>query len=274
MRVPARKITASRAVVGHEQSVAWKDGVPDHVGKAGGRMAWHMQRHCLECAHLEPLTVAEKVVELAAIPGEIAAGIEYLPEHLLDAEDLVTDRHLPSQSFAQVRCRRQMVRVGMRLEQPSNTQTFRFYVINEHVNRPYRSPAGGGIEVQHAVDDRAGLGCRITHNVADCIRCLVEEGLDGRAQRSRSQRSLNDPTGVCAGRVAVFGGHNASMGTFRLNIHYFINNASMIEIVLLPLRSPDPPPPPDEEPRTTLLPFPPPVRSRCASGTPHRASPL
>ena len=51
-------------------------------------MAWHMQRHCLECANLEPLTVAEKVVELASIPGEIAAGIEYLPEHLLNAEDL------------------------------------------------------------------------------------------------------------------------------------------------------------------------------------------
>src|SRR5260370_18104078 len=79
-------------------------------------------------------------------------------------------------------------------------------------------------------------GCRITQNVADCIRCLVEEGLDGRTQRSRSQRSLNDPTGVCAGRVAVFGGHDASMGTFRLNIHYFINNASIIEIMVLPLR--------------------------------------
>ena len=67
----------------------------------------------------------------------------------------MANRQLTSEVFLEIGRRRQVIGMGVRLEQPLNRETFGFYVINEGVGRGVRGAAGRRIVVQHAVDDGA-----------------------------------------------------------------------------------------------------------------------
>jgi hypothetical protein len=58
------------------------------------------------------------VVELAAIAGEAAAGIEQLAEHLLHLADVAADGDAPAELLLEVGRGRQVVGVGMGFQYP------------------------------------------------------------------------------------------------------------------------------------------------------------
>ncbi|MCY1236929.1 hypothetical protein D9M72_496050 [compost metagenome] len=55
-------------------------------------MSRYMQDRCLEIANLEPVTILEELIELAAVPLELGAGIEDLAEDLLHPDNLAANR--------------------------------------------------------------------------------------------------------------------------------------------------------------------------------------
>ena len=208
--VAAGEVAARRAVIRHEHSVARKDGVADDIGQAGRGVAGHMQHRRLQPADLEPVTVVEQVVELAAVAAEVGPLVEDLAEDLLHGEDFMANRQLTAELFLEIGRRRQVIGMGVRLEQPLNRETFGFYVINERIGRSVRGAPGRRIIVEHAVDDGAGVGGGIAHDMADGEGGFVEERLDYRALARITQCGANDVGGVVTGGVGNWRGHDVS----------------------------------------------------------------
>ena len=87
----------------------------------------------------------------------------------------MADGQLTAELFLEIGRRRQVIGVGVGLQQPLDRETFGFHVINEGVGRSVRGAARSRIVVQHAVDDGADIGAGIAHDMADGEGGLVEE---------------------------------------------------------------------------------------------------
>src|SRR5579863_10432329 len=93
---------------------------------------------------------------------------------------MLTDGDLPSQSFAQIRRRRQVIGVDMGLQQPVHLQSMHLDMGNERIGRGGGGAARGGIKVEHAVDDRREASGGIMDDIGDREGRLVEEGVNDR----------------------------------------------------------------------------------------------
>ena len=102
-RIATGKVGARRAIIGHEQRVAHKGGVADHIGHAGGRVAGRVQRDRVERADREALAVGEQMVELAAVTLELGPGIEDLAEDVLNDTDVLANSEHAAEPFLDVR---------------------------------------------------------------------------------------------------------------------------------------------------------------------------
>lgn len=82
------KVAAGGAIVRHEQGVADENRITNHMVHAGRRVAGCMDGSGVDAADLVGFAVFEKVVELAAITGEIGSCIEYRCEGVLHRADV------------------------------------------------------------------------------------------------------------------------------------------------------------------------------------------
>lgn len=136
---------------------------------------------CMQCgaqrANAERLVVDEQVIELTAIAGHIATGIEQRAEDLLYRRNLTADADLPAELFFQVGRRS-----GGRRGRGSRESTRPAH----SARSPARSVVGGRgggvagfrVVIQYAVDDRAVEGGLVQYQIADGVGGRVEEAFD------------------------------------------------------------------------------------------------
>ena len=172
----AGEVAAGGAEVRHEQRVADKGGIADHIGQAGGRMARRVEHVAAHLADVETVALFEQRVELAAVALELGAFVEDLAECVLHHGDTVADTDLAAQLVLQVGRGGEMVGVDVAFEDPFDGQVLGTDVIDDPVGGIGVGAARGVVEVQHAVDDGAGAAVRFADNIGYGESRLVKEG--------------------------------------------------------------------------------------------------
>ncbi len=169
-----------------------------------------MQGRGLKPADGEAVAVVEKLVELAAVAAERGPFVEDFAEDVLHLDDVAADGQTAAEAFLQVGRGRQVVGVSVGLQQPVNLKVFGLHIGDQGVGRGGRGAARGGIIIQHAVDDGAGPGVRVAHDMADGEGGFVKEGFDDGAAADFCQGGLDQVRGVIAGGVDMGVGHGVS----------------------------------------------------------------
>ena len=136
---------------------------------------------CSACAAMspaEPVAIGEQPVELAAVALELRAGVEDLAEHFLHDGDVAADRQHAAELLLEIGRGRQMVGMHMGLEQPFHLEPVFVHKGDQPVGGPAFGAAGGRIEVQHGIDERALAGGGVGRDIAHRIGRLVEKARD------------------------------------------------------------------------------------------------
>ncbi|MNZ52741.1 hypothetical protein D3C78_706000 [compost metagenome] len=137
-----------------------------------------MDRAGLDAADLEGLAVVEQVVELAAVGGEFGLDVEQLAEGVLYHCDVVADGQGAAELFLEVVAGAEVVGVHVGFEDPLYRQAMFAHVGNQLVGAVVRGTSGGGIVVQHRIDQGALAAVRIAHHVAVGEGGRIEEGFN------------------------------------------------------------------------------------------------
>src|SRR5690606_11377401 len=107
--IAAREIATGGAVVRHEQGVANKGGIPDHVCQAGWRVARRVQNPALQIADGEGVAFLKQAVTLAPVPGTLGASIDGLAKDVLALRNPGANSGPAAEPFMEIRRRRQVV---------------------------------------------------------------------------------------------------------------------------------------------------------------------
>ena len=174
----AGEIGPRGAAVRHEQRVAHEGGVADQERHAGGRVPGRLQRGGFERADGEDVAVLDQPVELRAVALELGAFVEDLAKSLLHHADAGADRDLAAEPLLEIGRGREVVGVHMGFEQPDDLEVLRLDVADDAICGGVSDAAGRVVEVQDAVDDRAGGARRVLHHIGEGVGCGVEEGGD------------------------------------------------------------------------------------------------
>ncbi len=127
---------------------------------------------------MKQLIGRKQAVELRTVKLELRLKVVDIAKHPLDLGDGRTDADLPAQLALEVSAGRQVVGMGVGLQQPLHLQAFSLDESGDSVGTGGADAPGGGIVVQHRVDDGAFLGARGMHHVAHGRRRRVEETLN------------------------------------------------------------------------------------------------
>ena len=173
--IAAREITAGGSEIRHENRIANKEGVSDQVAHAGRRMAGRVDRPGFQTADLVGLAILEQMIELAAIGVEGLTLVEDPCKDFLDGRDMRADPGFTAQFPLDMRRCRQVVRVHVRVDDPLTCQSVRTNESNHLVGRVGFGAARGLVEVQQGIDYGADLCFGVGDDIADCIRCFIEE---------------------------------------------------------------------------------------------------
>ena len=174
----AGKVAPRRAEIWHEQRIAHKGGITDHIGQAGGRMTGRVQHIAAHLADHEGIALGKKLVELAAVALELRALVEDLAECILHNLNPVADADLAPDTFLQVwRCG-QMVGMDMGFQQPLHVKALGLDESDDLVCGFRICPTRSIIEIQHGIDDGAGATRRVFYHIGHGICGFVEKGCD------------------------------------------------------------------------------------------------
>ena len=183
---PARKIAARRAEIGHEERVAHKRRVPDHIGQAGGRVAGRVQDIRAHLPDHQAVAFAEQPVELRAVALEPGAFVEDLAEGFLHHGDAFADPDLATQPFLDIGRGRQVVGMDMGFKDPFQPQIAGADEVDHRIGRPCVRPPRGIVEIQHRIDHRTGLSLRFLNHIGQRVGRFVEKGGDDGRHGSRA----------------------------------------------------------------------------------------
>ena len=107
-------------------------------------------------AEPERLAVGEQPVPLRAVGLKIGAVVDVLPE-LLDVDDVRADRGRRAGLLLEIVRGGEMVGVRMGVEDPFDRQALLRDMGEDRIGAAGRDRAGLLVEVEHRIDDRAGL---------------------------------------------------------------------------------------------------------------------
>jgi len=137
----------------------------------------HRDHPGLQRAYGEALPIAEQMIELVAVGREFRLQVEQALEDALHLGDPATHGKASAQLFAQPAGGAQVVRMGVRFQDPLHCELLAQHEVDDALRRGGRRAARARIEVQHRIDDRAGAAPSGVHDVAHGSRGGVEEGL-------------------------------------------------------------------------------------------------
>ena len=139
-------------------------------------MTRHCQRLGLQLADVEHLVVVQQLVELAAIRVEPGLQMKDLLEHVLHLRDGRANRDLSAQLVAKVVRGRQMVCMGMGLQNPLHRQPLTLHKRHDLVGRPCAGAARLRVVVQHRIHHRAVAARLIEHHIAHRPGGVIKKG--------------------------------------------------------------------------------------------------
>ena len=154
-------------------------------------MAGDVKNRYRQGADAEGISVLEQHIELRTVMREFGAGVEQLAKHGLQRSDVLADRDCAAKPFLKIGRGREVIGMGMGLEQPNHLQIMRSDVFDDRIGRGRRGAARIGIKVEHRVDNRRLAGRRIAHHVGDGESGRIKEAGDFRPQRRTSPRTLD-----------------------------------------------------------------------------------
>ena len=114
-RIAAGKICARRTAIWHEQRVADKRCITNHMGIASWRMARRVHHEGRHQTDFISVAVDKQPVELAAVAPEFRAFVEDFAKDLLDRLDVLAYPELATELPLNVGRRRKMISVSMGL---------------------------------------------------------------------------------------------------------------------------------------------------------------
>lgn len=147
----------------------------------------------------ENFAILKQVIEIAAI-GLDVGRVEDRAEYPLYILDVLADADFRAGFRLDVRCARQMIRMGVGFQRPHNGQLAVRSGFQDRFNRTRIHLARLGIVVQHRIDHRALSRRRVGDEIADRVGGFVEEGLDVRG-----------------------GSHGSCLSIFELGLTYYIS---------------------------------------------------
>jgi hypothetical protein len=128
------------------------------------------------------VAMVKQGVKLAAVPLKFGAFIEDFAKGVLHLHDLGTDTDFTTKDLLDVGRGTQVIGVDVAFYDPLQLQALAFDPFDDLIGIVMGDPSGGQINVHHAINDRAGLGIRVFHQIGDCVAVVVKETLDrGRA---------------------------------------------------------------------------------------------
>src|SRR3546814_1862691 len=86
--IAARKISARRAVIGHEHRVADEHHVADHISNTSWRMTGNMEHGNWQFANCETVAIGPETIEIRAITAKSGSGVEVDAEHRLNVPEI------------------------------------------------------------------------------------------------------------------------------------------------------------------------------------------
>ena len=182
-RRAAGKIATRGSEIGHEQRVADKGGIADHIGQTGRRMARRVHHLAAQLADMEAVALLEQGIKLRPVALKLAAFVEHLAEGVLHHGDLVANADLAAQMVLQIGRRRQVIGMDMGFQDPFGLQPGLAHIGADAVGRSGAGAARGVVEIQHRIDDRAGAALGVAHHVGHRVCRIVEEGFHVRYHR-------------------------------------------------------------------------------------------
>ncbi len=176
----ARKVRAGGAAVRHEDRIVDERGVADEIGDRSQRVARSQQDVDVQVADPEAFAVGEELVPLRTVGRERGVVIVDAFPQLLHVDDLFADRGRHAGFRIEIAGRREVVGVGMRVQNPDQLVAFTFDVGEQGVGRSRRRGRRIRVEIEDRVDDGAGFRFGIGDDVLNALRALLEEaGHDG-----------------------------------------------------------------------------------------------
>ncbi|MNU88160.1 hypothetical protein D3C71_779640 [compost metagenome] len=127
----------------------------------------------------EALAIGEKTIPLRSIRLHFRHVVDFLPE-FLNIDHFGADRGRGACLCLQIGCRRKMIRMRMRIQNPLHRELLTFDIGEDCIcARCLRAPRFL-IVIEHRVDDRAISRFRIAHHILNAAGALVVETFDQR----------------------------------------------------------------------------------------------
>src|SRR3546814_4928682 len=91
--IAARKISARRAVIGHEHRVADEHHIADHISNTSWRMTGNMEHGNWQFANCETVAIGPETIEIRAITAKFGSGVERSEEHTSELQSLMRNSY-------------------------------------------------------------------------------------------------------------------------------------------------------------------------------------
>jgi len=133
-----------------------------------------MQNLYLQLPETNDLAICEQVIKLGANPRDVR-GIEQAGKDLLHCANSRADPHAGACTGFQNRGGRQVVGMSVGLKHPGDDPVARLRGRHDGVDGGGGDPAGGGIKIEHGVDDRRLSGAWIPDQIRHRECRLIEK---------------------------------------------------------------------------------------------------
>ena len=120
----------------------------------------------------------EQMIELRTVDAKFRLKVEQGLEHALNLADRLTNRNLAAQFPTQIRRGGQVIGMGVGFQQPLHLQLMFANESDDLVGLDGGGSPGGGVVVEHRVDDRAVPAIVLVDHVAVGRRGRVEKSFN------------------------------------------------------------------------------------------------
>src|SRR3546814_5820609 len=133
--IAARKISARRAVIGHEHRVADEHHIADHISNTSWRTTGNMEHGNWQFANCDTVAIGPEKIEIRAITAKFGSGVEDVAEYSLNVPDMLADRDRAAEPFLDPSCCREMIGMRVGLQKPVDRDALGADILHDRLDR-------------------------------------------------------------------------------------------------------------------------------------------